>query len=212
VPTIAASTVSFSHVLLLLGIIVVGMLLAGLVVIWGRHSVTAGSSTEADSVVRSWIAISLVMGLLVFCAAAFLVTEPSLRNTLFGGLIASVSGATAFYFSTKAADRARADILKAAVTMSQGPTAPTEFLAAAPPTPALVDQPYMYEFAANGLPAPEYVLAGGELPDGLKLTADGKLAGTPKTPGEYKFSIRAANLVGSFTSEEVVVTVNPAAP
>ena len=68
---------------------------------------------------RSWIAISLVLGLLAFCAAAFLITDTTLRSTLFGGLIASAGAAIAFYFSSSAADKTRADILKA-VAISQG--------------------------------------------------------------------------------------------
>jgi hypothetical protein len=131
---IGAKSISFSHTLLLLGIVVVGMILAGIVVIVSRAYLSGGTGSDeaGGSVIRSWIAISLVMGLLIFCAAAFLVEETSLRSTLFGGLIASVSAAVAFYFSSKSADQARADILKAAVAMSQGNVAPTGFVAASP--------------------------------------------------------------------------------
>jgi hypothetical protein len=73
-------------------------------------------------VIRSWIAISLVMGLPVFCATAFLINDASLRSTLYGGLIASVGAAIAFYFSSKAADQSRADVLNAAVTLAHGGT------------------------------------------------------------------------------------------
>src|SRR5262249_10173013 len=44
----------------------------------------------------------------------FAINDPNLRNTVFGGLIASVGAAVAFYFSSKAADQARKDILNAA--------------------------------------------------------------------------------------------------
>jgi hypothetical protein len=71
-------------------------------------------SAEADTtLVRSWIAISLVGGLLLFCAAAFGVDDPSLRSTLLGGLVASTSAAVAFYFASKAADQTRHDLLGA---------------------------------------------------------------------------------------------------
>jgi hypothetical protein len=206
-----AETVSFSHTILLLGIVVVGMLLAGGVVIVGRAFV--GGSTESaesgggGSVIRSWIAISLVMGLLVFCAAAFLVEDSSLRSTLFGGLIASVSAAVAFYFSSKSADQARTDILKAAVAMSQGSVAPTRFVAASP-VAGKVGEQYFYEFDANGVPAPEYVLASGTLPPGVVLATNGQLEGKPTTAGEYKFSLRATNAAGSFTTPEMSVTIS----
>jgi hypothetical protein len=69
---VGAKTISFSHTLLLLGIVVVGMILAGIVVIVGRARVGGGTSSpdSGGSVIRSWIAISLVMGLLIFYAAA----------------------------------------------------------------------------------------------------------------------------------------------
>ena len=131
---VATTTLSWSHLLLLLVIIVGGMLLAGVVVIVGRRSV---AGDQPGSVIRSWIAITLVMGLLVFCATAFLVDDASLRSTLFGGLIASVAGAVAFYFSSKSADQARADILNAATALAQGGVPPTGFLDVTPPSPAV---------------------------------------------------------------------------
>lgn len=205
---IGATTISFSHTLLLLGIVVVGMLLAGIVVIVGRARVgdDTTSAESGGSIIRSWIAISLVMGLLVFCAAAFLVEESSLRSTLFGGLIASVSAAVAFYFSSKSADQARSDILKAAVTMSQGNVAPTGFVTASP-GPGKVAEQYFYEFSANGVPAPEYVIASGNLPPGVVLATNGKLEGKPTTAGDYKFSLRATNAAGSYATPEMSITI-----
>ncbi len=64
--------------------------------------------------IRSWIAITLVIGLLFFCAFVFAVNDTSLQSTLMGGLIASVGSAIAFYFSSKASDKARQDIANAA--------------------------------------------------------------------------------------------------
>jgi hypothetical protein len=204
----AIKAISFSHTILLLVVVVVGMLLAGGVVIIGRARLGGApdSAESGGSVIRSWIAISLVMGLLVFCAAAFLVEETSLRSTLFGGLIASVSAAVAFYFSSKSADQARSDILKAAVAMSQGTVAPTGFVAGSP-GPGKVGEQYFYEFDANGVPAPEYVLASGVLPPGVVLATNGRLEGKPTTAGEYKFALRATNAAGSYTTPEMSITV-----
>jgi hypothetical protein len=109
-------TLSGSRDIAIVAIVVGGVLLSGLVVILGRKILGGGSSTATDSsssLVRSWIAISLVGGLLVFCAASFGINDPSLRSTLFGGLVASVGAAVAFYFSTKSADQARQDLLTA---------------------------------------------------------------------------------------------------
>jgi len=112
------------------------IILSGVVIIIGRYwlagakaprkgSVAGNAHTtpaqttapnDADAtLVRSWIAISLVAGLLIFCAVAFSINDSSLRSTLFGGLIASVGAAVAFYFSAKGADQARQDILSAAL-------------------------------------------------------------------------------------------------
>jgi Putative Ig domain len=205
---IGAQTRSFSHTLLLVGVVVVGMIVAGIVVIVSRTSLTSGT-TSADSggsVIRSWIAISFVMGLLIFCAVVFLVEESSLRSTLFGGLISSMSAALAFYFSSKSAEQARSDILKAAVAMSQGSVVPTGFVTASPGS-GKVGEPYFYEFGANGVPSPEYVLASGQLPPGLVLASNGKLEGKPTKEGGYTFSLPATNVAGSYTTPELSVTI-----
>jgi hypothetical protein len=101
------------------------ILLSGVVVIVGRYwlenkkpstNEVQGSGQGSDSdgtLVRSWIAISLVGGLLVFCAAALSLGNTALQSTLFGGLIASVGAAVAFYFSSKSAEQARQDVMNA---------------------------------------------------------------------------------------------------
>ena len=203
----AAVTLSFSHVLLLLGIVVVGMLAAGLLVSVTRAKVPDGAQgDQPGSVVRSWIAISLVMGLLVFCATAFLIDDPSLRSTLFGGLIASVGAAVAFYFSSKAADQARTDVLNATMALAQVGTPPTGFLQMTPPAGSTGTQYPRYQFVANGQPTPRYAIASGSLPPGLILAADGTLEGTP-TGGSSTFAVRATNSAGSFTSPDIQVIV-----
>ena len=60
-------------------------------------------AADDKSVIRSWIAMTLVFGLLIFCATAFVVGDSALRSTLFGGLVASVGAAVACYFSSKTA-------------------------------------------------------------------------------------------------------------
>jgi hypothetical protein len=104
------TTITSTQAYVILGLVVVGILAAGLVVIYGRSEVpgdststpaTASSAppstrTEPTSIIRSWIAIALVIGLLIFCGAAFLVSDTTLRSTLMGGLVASVGAAVAF--------------------------------------------------------------------------------------------------------------------
>jgi len=45
---------------------------------------------------RSWLAISLVGGLLIFSAVSFQLDDTTLRSSLLGGVIASAGAATAF--------------------------------------------------------------------------------------------------------------------
>jgi hypothetical protein len=71
---------------------------------------------------RSWLAIALVGGLLVFCAASFELDDTALRSNLLGGVIASAGAATAFYFASKSADQARRDILNASFPTTTVPS------------------------------------------------------------------------------------------
>jgi PASTA domain len=102
-------------------LIVLVIVLIGILVIvarsrTGTHAAAGKKSGEKvgwlpmidvnSTVVRSWLAISLVAGLLMFCALAFAVNDSTLRSTLLGGLIASVGSAIAFYFSSKSAEQA----------------------------------------------------------------------------------------------------------
>lgn len=205
----ATATLKIGQVFALLGIVVGGMLLAGLVVIFGRSHLSGGSgdSDQPTSLIRSWIAISLVMGLLVFCAAALWLSDSSIRSTMFGGLIASVGAAVAFYFSSQAADKARSDILQATQTLSQGPLAPTAFSLAAPPDGSVNMAYPSYKFAANGLPSPTFTVTSGSLPDGLALALDGGLSGTPTAAGVSTFTVRAMNVAGHVDSPSITITV-----
>jgi FtsH-binding integral membrane protein len=106
-------TLTWGQTLVVMAAVLLGVLLVGLIVILGR---SRGSRKDPRaSLVRSWIAISLVLGLLLFCASAFAVADASLRSTLVGALAAAVGTAIAFYFSSHQADQARRDLLTATV-------------------------------------------------------------------------------------------------
>jgi len=115
------------------------ILCAGLVILWSRSRLEGSSKTRAAnaadggastgtgdassdrSVVRSWLAISLVGALVLLCAASFGLPDTTLRSSLIGGLVASAGAAVAFYFASKASDQARQDILAAATHGVQVP-------------------------------------------------------------------------------------------
>jgi hypothetical protein len=132
----ASTTGTLSHgdFILVLAFTIAGVLLSGLVVILGRRHVppknTSSTSPPAGqggdggpggTVIRSWLAIALVFGLLLFCGVAFAIPDQSLRSSLIGGLVASAGAAVAFYFSSKSSDQARADILSAAFGTAEVP-------------------------------------------------------------------------------------------
>jgi Putative Ig domain len=174
----------------------------------GGKGTRRGQRDQAGSVIRSWLAVSLVFALVVFSAAAFLIDDDTVRSLLWGGLIASAGTALAFYFSSKSADQARADFLGAAVTLAQGPTKPTAFSQATPPN-GTAGQAYPgYKFIADGHPAPTYYY-NGALPPGLTLGDDGTLQGQPEagSANTYKFTVGAFNTAGSITTA-VTITIN----
>lgn len=98
--------------LAVLGIAAGAIIVAGLVVLWGRTLMKTSGETD-QSFVRSWLALTLVIGLVLFCGVALFLNDTNLRSVLIGGLTASAGTAIAFYFSSKSADQARQDILKA---------------------------------------------------------------------------------------------------
>jgi hypothetical protein len=106
----APITLSWGQALAVVGIVAGAIVVIGFVVILAR---SVGGKDPEQSVVRSWIALTLVAGLVLFCAVTFAINDPNLRSTVFGGLTASVGAAVAFYFSSKASDQARKDILSA---------------------------------------------------------------------------------------------------
>jgi hypothetical protein len=101
------------------------VLLAGLVIIGGRRWLEGPPPSKPGdpvpregsdrTLIRSWLAISLVGGLLLFVAVSFWLDDTTLRSTLVGGLVANAGAAVAFYFAAKSSDQARQDILNASL-------------------------------------------------------------------------------------------------
>jgi hypothetical protein len=106
------------------GLLLGGLLLSVgvLIVIWRLLA----RDKAAPSVARSWIAIGLVVGLLMFCVFSFQLDDADVRSTLIGAVTASVGAAIAFYFSTKSGEQARKDFLEAQRTLlGTPPSAPS---------------------------------------------------------------------------------------
>jgi hypothetical protein len=98
--TATVGTLSWNQTLLAVGIIAVAMLAVGVILIWARSAVPPGAGA-GGSVVRSWISLALVLGLILFTAFSFAVNDATLRSTLIGGVTASVGAAVTFYFQSK---------------------------------------------------------------------------------------------------------------
>jgi hypothetical protein len=92
-----ASTLTFSQLLTVLSIVAGAVIIAGLIVVWSRSVIKGGGGTE-QSIVRSWLALTLVIGLVLFCGVALFLSHTNLRSVLIGGLTASTGTAIAFYF------------------------------------------------------------------------------------------------------------------
>jgi hypothetical protein len=69
---------------------------------------------EDKSVVRGWLAVLLVSGLLLFGAMSFYMTDAALRNLVIGGIVASAGTVTAFYFASKSSEQTQKQLLDAA--------------------------------------------------------------------------------------------------
>ncbi|MEU0253811.1 PASTA domain-containing protein [Streptomyces sp. NPDC006184] len=107
------ATISWGHVQVLLCILLSAVVAIGILLVLARRAVPSRTASS-NSIVRSWIAMALVLGLVAFCAVAFAVRDTTLRSTLIGALAAAVGSAVAFYFSGKVAEDARKDVLSAA--------------------------------------------------------------------------------------------------
>jgi PASTA domain len=93
----SVGTLSWDQTLIAIVVIAVAVLVVGVILVWAR----SGGNGAGGSVVRSWISLSLVLGLVLFCAFSFAVDDANLRSTLIGGLTASVGAAVTFYFQSK---------------------------------------------------------------------------------------------------------------
>lgn len=63
-------------------------------------------------------------------------------------------------------------------------------------------EPYQADLSAGGTsPITWSVAAGSQLPEGLALSENGRISGTPARQGDYAFEVQASNKAGSSTKE-----------
>jgi hypothetical protein len=107
-----------SHLAAYLGWTVVLILGSGALVLLCRVILEGTPKTQrtgADkTLVRSWLAVALTGGLLLFAAGSFFIDDPTVRSLLMGGVVASAGTAVAFYFASKASEQTQQNLLSAA--------------------------------------------------------------------------------------------------
>lgn len=75
-------------------------------------------------------------------------------------------------------------------------------------TRAVVGKKYSSRVKASGFPTVKsFSIVSGKLPRGLKLSASGKVTGTPKKAGRFVVTIRANNTVAPATAKRFTITV-----
>ena len=84
-------------------------------------------------------------------------------------------------------------------------TTPPKFTDASPSLELVLGKAYTYTFRASGVPRPTYSRSSGTLPPGIILSSNGLFSGTPKSPGTYRFAVRASNSAGSASVVRTVV-------
>jgi hypothetical protein len=67
-----------------------------------------------------------------------------------------------------------------------------QITSAAPPTAGQVGLAYNHLCTGTGIPEPTFAVAAGSLPDGLSMTIDGVISGTPTTLGTFTGTITAS--------------------
>src|SRR5262245_21831357 len=99
-----ASTIPFADARWIGLALLIGLLIAGIILIIAQAN--SPRKNRSGSVVRGWIALSLIFGLLAFVLLTFVLGDEDMRTTALGGLTASVGAAIAFYFSARSSEDA----------------------------------------------------------------------------------------------------------
>lgn len=77
------------------------------------------------------------------------------------------------------------------------------------PTPATPNEPYTFLFTADGGVGPYvFSILSGSLPDGVGLTSDGVLAGTPTASGAFDFVVQVVDSFGNTCNHAETLSVS----
>ena len=108
-----------------------------------------------------------------------------------------------FYFKPTAVDR---PTMRVMVYPSSSETEdPADFITISSLPDCSTDIPYTYSLTESESSSAVWTLISGDLPDGLTLSSDGTISGTPSTAGTFSFTVQAQS--GSAT-ESKLFTIN----
>ncbi|MEV0948593.1 YncE family protein [Rhodococcus sp. NPDC049939] len=79
------------------------------------------------------------------------------------------------------------------------------------PVAGVVGEVYEHTFEVTGSPVPTVAVTAGDLPEGLVLSEQGVLSGTPTAAGTYQFTVTASNGVGEDAVLDVTLEVGQVA-
>jgi len=131
-------------------------------------------------------------------------------DALSGAISGTPTTAGTFPFTIAASNDAGEDSAHYVVDV-EAPVAPA-ITSGAPPSPALVADPYAWTVTATGVPAPTFAVTAGALPDGLTLdSVTGAIGGTPTLPGTFVFTVTASNRAGTDDAAYVIRVDQPPA-
>ena len=83
------------------------------------------------------------------------------------------------------------------ISVQDVPEGIPEFYTSSPLPDGAVGVPYSLQFAISNKPVVSWIDEGGGLPQGLTLSADGLLSGTPSNVYDSFFTVRATNMLGA---------------
>lgn len=175
-----------------------------------------------NSVVRAWIAVTLIAALLILAGVTLGGTDSNLRNVLIGGIVAATSTAVAFYFATKANEAANANLLAAAgidgSTASKPPLTLSQVAVPALSKPAAAGDTIVFHFkVTNG---GQGTLTNVALTDSLQPpsaityvwptpTAPGVLAGGETMTASTTYTVTPADLQAKSVASRTIATGAP---
>ena len=203
-PTPGLTGASPDHADLILWLTVGGIIVAGCVIVVGRSLLVKGQDGAATNLIRSWIAISLVIGLMVFCAASLTGDNSSLQSRCSAGS-SSAPEPPSRPLSSRQADQARAEILSAA-SLGQGQAKPTKFSGPVPPDGKEGEASLCLH--RGRVPAPVYFVAGeGFLPTSFSIPTGHRPA--RRSRQALSFQVIAANSAGFLVSPDFKINISP---